>query len=198
MSNVPVATTSNILVGSARLLVAPIGTALPTVSSAGVLTWPAAWKEQGATEKGTDLTYTPTFTDFNVDESPSAVGAALKSEKAVISAVLAEVTMANLATAISASTSTPTAPAVGVAGTTELDIGGAPVVLHMVGLEGISPSGLPRYVIGWKALASAAVKQAFQRATPTNIPLSLQLMADLTKAPGQQLLKIVNIDAAGS
>jgi hypothetical protein len=197
MSNVPVATTSNILVGSARLLVAPLGTALPTVSSAGVLTWPAVWKEQGATEKGTDLTYTPSFTDLNIDEAASPVGAVLKSEKTVVSCSLAEVTMNNLSTAVSASTSTTVEAGASVAGTTELDAGGAPVVYHMVGLEGVSPAGLPRYFVGYKAMATAAVKLAFQRATPTNIPLSLSLMADLTKPAGQQLFKIVNIDAAG-
>lgn len=198
LNNSPVITSANVLYGSARLLIAPLGTALPTVATTGAITWPAAWKECGATDKGTELQYSPSYTDVKVDESASPIGKILTTEKITISTALAEMTMTNLANAIAATTMTATAPGVGTAGTEEVDLGSGTVKYCMVGLEGVSPKQLPRYIVGYKALASAAVKLAFARTTPGNIPLSLELQADTTKALGQQLCKIVDITAVGS
>jgi hypothetical protein len=197
MGNRPVTTSANVMAASARILIAPLGTALPTVATTGVLTWVAAWKECGATEKGTDLSYTPSLTDVKIDESASPIAKLLASEKCILSCVLAESTLINLGNAIAADTQTITAPGVGTPGSTEMDLGGGAVAEVMVGLEGLNPTGLPRYLVGYKAVASAAVKLAFQRAAITTVPLSIELLADTTKALGSQLVKIVDITAIG-
>ena len=138
MPNTPTVTSANVLVGSARLLVAVLGTALPTVTPAtGALTWVEAWKEVGATEKGTDISYTPSVGDIKVDESPAPIGKILTTEKAIISATLAEATLTNLQRAISASTLTTVVAGSAVAGTTEVDVGSGLLTYCMVGLEGI-------------------------------------------------------------
>jgi hypothetical protein len=199
MSNTPVTTSANVLVGSARLLVAVLGTALPTVTPAtGALTWLPAWKEVGATEKGTDISYTPTIGDIKIDESAAPIGKLLTTEKCIISATLAEATLLNLQRSISASKLTTVVAEADVAGTTVVDVGSGVLTYCMVGLEGIGPGGLPRFIIGYKAMAAAAVKMAFARTTQTNIPIQFELLADTSKPLGEQLYKIVNIDAVAT
>ena len=195
--NSPVVNSANVLIGSARLLVAPIGTPLPTIV-ANALVWVAAWKEVGATAKGTDIAYSPTYADVKVDESASPIGKILTTEKTVISCSMAEATLTNLSRAIAASTFTATPAGALQCGLEEVDAGSGMAINCMVGLEGIGTKGFARYIIGYKALASAAVKLAFARTTQTDIPLSLELLADTTQPLGKQLFKMVDIVAVAT
>lgn len=195
MGNITQGTAANVLVGPARLLVAPSGSTLPTWV-AGVLTWDPTWLEVGYTDKGTDLAYTPTVTDIDVDEETAPVKKILTKEKAIISCSMAEATLKNISRAISASIFTATPAGVGTPGLEEVDVGTGTLQECMVGLEGISPKGFERYIVGYRALAQSAVKMAFQRTTKTSIPLELDLLADSSKALGKRLYKMVDKVAA--
>lgn len=196
MGNIVAGTTSNIIVGPARILIAPIGTAVPaTPTSTTAITWNAAFKEVGYTQKGVDLTYTPTVKDITVDEEMAAVKRVLTSEKLTISAALSEATLKNLNYAISASTLTTTPPGVSQVGVDEVHIGSGSMVEWIVGLEGLSPEGFPRIFVGYRGQCAAAVKLAFQRTTETTIPFEVEFLADSTQAVGSRLCKIIDITA---
>lgn len=191
--NTPQGTAANVLVGPARMLVAPIGSDLPTLDGTeDPVTWPAAWEEVGYTDSGTDLTYNPTVKDINVDEEMAPVKKILDAEKATISCKCAEATLTNLNRAISASTLTPAAADASHAGIETLELGSGSLNEVMVGLEGLSPAGKQRVVIGFRAMAQANVQMAFKRGDKTITPLELGLLADSTKAKGKRLLKIVD------
>ena len=195
MPNYPQApNVNNVLVGPARILVAPIGTTLPTLDgSQDHPTWPAGWTEVGYTESGTDLAYNPSIKDIMVDEEKAAVKKILDTEKATITSKLAEATMKNLATAISAALySTGTADGTHAA-TEQIDVGSGEVAPVMVGFEGINPNGGPRILIGYKAITQANVQLSFKRAAATIIPVDFGLTADSTQAKGKRLFKMVDI-----
>jgi hypothetical protein len=200
MSNLPQGDTSQVTIAPARILVAPLGTALPPINAA-TLVWPPAWKEVGYTEKGTDITPTPTITDFNVDELMSPAKKMTTAEKCVISAVLAQPTLQNLRYALAALSDVDVAdPDSTHPGTKRVTYGGGALQEVMIGLEGLSPEVDPdtgvnywRMFVGYRAMASAAVKLAFGRTVMTTIPFQIELLADGTKDPGEQLFEMVDM-----
>jgi len=199
MSNKPAGSASNVIVGPARMLVAPIGTTLPTLDgTVDPITWDVAWKEVGYTDDGTKLSYQPTLKEILVDEEPAPVKRALDTEKATISANCAESTVQNLNYAISASTLTSSAADTTHAQLATLDVGGGALNEVMVGLEGLSPAGMQRIIIAYRAQAQANVQLQFKRGDKTIIPVELALLADSTKPAGSNLLKIVDILAPHS
>jgi stage V sporulation protein SpoVS len=199
MSNYTTGTVANIIVEPARILIAPIGTAVPaTPTSATTVTWDTAFKEVGYTQKGIDLTYTPTFKDINVDEEMAAVKQILTAEKATVSAVLSEATLKNLSYAIAASTLTVTPAGASQVGVSELHVGSGTQVEHIIAFEGKSPQGFPRIFVGYRGLCAAAVKLAFQRTTETTINFEVNLLADSNQSAGSRLFKIIDITAVAT
>ncbi len=183
MGNTPQGTAANVCVGSARLLVAPIGSTVPVLDgSIYPITFDAAWKEVGYTEKGTNFAYNPTIKDIMVDEEMAAIKKILDGEKCNISATLAESTMQNLNRAISASILTATDPDVAT-----VEFGSGDITEVMVALEGLSPAGKQRIIIGYRALATANVQMTFQRGAATLLPVDFALMPDSSKAKGKRL-----------
>lgn len=194
MPNFPVGTAANVLVGPARILVAPKGTALPTVDgTVNPITWAAAWKEVGYTDAGTELSYSPTIKDIKVDEEMAPVQKLLDEEKAMLSAALAETTLQNLNYAVTASIYTATPADVTHAQLARIDIGSGSIAEVMVGFEGISPAGLQRIMVGYRAIGQANMKMAFKRTDKTLFPVEWGLLADSTKAAGKRLIMIVDI-----
>lgn len=95
---------SNLALGPAILYVAPFGTAEPTdasVTPTGYLTPPGgAWTDVGGTDGGVSFEVDSTYQDLQVDQLTMMVGARLTEMKMTVTAKLAEVTLANLNTAL--------------------------------------------------------------------------------------------------
>jgi len=198
MANLTQGTASEVIVGPARLLIAPIGSTIPTLTSATVV-WDAAWKECGYTDAGTDFSYAPSVKDIDVDEEASPVKKLLDKEKANITAKLAQATLDNLHAAISASKlSTAAAAGGGFVGTKTVKVGTGLLTETMVGLEGLSPEGFWRVIIGYRAIAQANVQLAFKRTDKTVIPVDFGLLADSTKPAGERLFLMVDMIAAAT
>lgn len=193
MSNTPTGVASEVLVGPARLLIAPIGSTLPTLDgSVDPVIWDAAWKEVGYTEDGTMLAYNPTVKDIMVDEEMAPVKKILDAEKATISCKASQSTLKNLNATIAASTYTHVAAGAN-AETTTLEVGSGVLTEIMVGLEGLSPAGKQRIIIGYRGMPQANVSLSFKRSDKTVTPIEIGLLADSTKAVGKRLFKIVDI-----
>jgi hypothetical protein len=193
MSNFPAGTAANVLVGPARILVAPKGTALPTLDGTqNPVVWPAAWKEVGYTEAGTELAYSPTIKDIKVDEEMAPVQKVLDEEKAMLSASLAETTLQNLNFAVTASILTLSPADATHAQLARLDVGSGTITEVMVGFEGISPAGLQRIMVGYRAIGQANMKMGFKRTDKTVFPVEWGLLADSTKPVGKRLYAMVD------
>lgn len=195
MGNVTSGAAAEVIVGPARILVAPTGTALP-VFTANPVVWDDAWKESGYTDAGVELQYKPTFKDIEVDEEMAPVKKVLTKEDATITTSLAQATLDNLATAISASKLEKTSASGSAVGISEFNVGSGAPQECMVAMEGLSPNGFWRVIIGYRAMAQSAVKMAFKRTDKTSINFELGLLADSTKDAGERLLKIVDMTAA--
>jgi hypothetical protein len=185
MGNTPTGTVSNVAVGSARLLIAPIGSPVPTLDgSVYPVVFDAAWKEVGYTEAGTAFAYNPTFKDIMVDEELATILKMLDGEKCNITANLAESTMENLNKAISASLLVTDDPDVKV-----VHFGSGDPVEVMVALEGLAGinNNKQRIIIGYRAISTANVQMAFKRAGMTVLPVDFSLMPDSTKDKGKRL-----------
>jgi hypothetical protein len=199
MSNIPQGTAANVLYGPAKLLIAALGTTLPTLDgTVNPITWPAGWNETGFTEDGTTLNYNPTIKDIMVDESMAPVAKVLDAEKASFSAKLAEATLTNLNKAISASILTNTAADATHAQIRRVDVGSGSLTKFMVGFEGINEAGFQRIWVGYIAIASANVSLAFKRSGNLVVPVEFALLNDSTKAIGKQLFAAVDILAPHS
>lgn len=106
----PIAVTaSNIALGPARLYVAPFGTSPPADSAVtpnGPTNPPSApWTDVGGTDGGVAFAADGTYTDLAVDQIIMPVGARLTDLKMSITTKMAEVTLANLTTALNSITS---------------------------------------------------------------------------------------------
>lgn len=188
-------TAENVIQGSGKMYIAPIGTALPTLSTSTTLplVWPAGWKAVGYTDDGVTIAYTPTFKDVVVDEEMAPIDKILTAEKAVISAKLAEATLVNLKNAISGST---LATAKGSPeDTTTLKVGSSAANNKvMVGFEGPAPSTQQtRVVIAYKAKAIGAISLHYQRTDKLTILGEFEVLADPTKPAGERLFEIVDL-----
>lgn len=196
MSNLVQGSAANIIVGPARLLVAPSGTALPTLDgTVDPVTFVVAWKEVGYTDAGVQLAYTPGVKDIMVDEEMATVKKILDSEKCVLTTVLAEATLTNLSRAISASTLTQVAADVTHAQLDILEFGSGLLNEIMVAMEGLNQAGKQRIIIGYRAVAEANVQSTFKRNDKLMFPVQFGLLADSTKTAGKRLVKMVDLVA---
>ena len=95
---------ANLVLGPARLYVAPFGSTEPldsTVTPNGPTTPPGApWTDVGGTNGGVTFEADNTYTDLEVDQIVMKVGARLTEMKMTVTAKLAEMTLANLQTSL--------------------------------------------------------------------------------------------------
>jgi hypothetical protein len=154
---------SQILAGPGLIYIAPLGTAFPALTFP--LVWPAAWFQVGYTDAGVDATYTPTIKELYVDEAAAVVGDILEKEKFTIAAHLAEISLTNLAQAISASTYTPATP--------QVSVGSLPLSYIMVGVVGPAPDTFNnRVILVSKALTTVGVAMKITRKDKQVLPVS--------------------------
>jgi hypothetical protein len=178
----------------ARLLVAPIGTAIPTLDgTVDPVVFAAAWKEVGYTDQGVQISYQAGIKDITVDEEMAPVKKILDTEKASISTVLAEATLTNLDNAIAAAILSKAAGDGTHARLETLDVGSGTLTENMVALEGKNQAGKQRIVIGYRSVPEANISMSFRRAEKTMIPISFGLIADPTQVAGKRLFKIVDL-----
>lgn len=165
---------TQIVSGSGKLYVAPLGSALPTLDahSEFPVVWPVAWSAVGYTEDGIDLSYTPTVKPLHVDEETAPVADVLTEEKVHIAAKLSESTLLNLSRAVSACTYTDDSSA---ESDINVKIGSKPLTYTMVGIEAPAPgTNLKRVIVMKKAIATAPVVLKIQRKDKVVIPVNFE------------------------
>lgn len=95
---------ANLVLGPARLYVAPFGTTEPldsTVTPNGTTTPPASpWTDVGGTDGGVSFETDLSYTDLSVDQIIMSVGARLTDMKMSVITKLSEITLGNLNTAM--------------------------------------------------------------------------------------------------
>ena len=154
---------SQVIAGPGLIYLAPLGTALPTLTGAAPV-WGAGWYQAGYTDAGIDAIYTPTIKEIYVDEQAAPVLDILEKEKFVVQAHLAEANLVNLQSAISASTLT-TSPL-------QIQGGSDPLVYTMVGVQGPAPNGNIRVILMQKAITTVAVSMKITRKDKVVFPVS--------------------------
>jgi len=129
---------SNILKTGATLYFAPLGTALPPITTLGAgVAWPAPWARLGFTAEAVKLTYADERALIEIEESLSAIEDWRVKEELSLETKLSEV-IADYLQLVVGGTVTTTAAASGVAGYEELNVGGvARVTQYAVGFEGV-------------------------------------------------------------
>lgn len=180
--------------GSGKLYVAPLGTALPTVDASGEfpVVWPMGWVAVGYTEAGIDAAYAPSMKELTVDEEAAVVGDILQTEKFTVSAQLAEATLANLNRAISASSLVDHSASLG---DVHLSAGSLPLTYTMVGIEAPAPgTDKVRLIIVQKAIAKANVSMKIQRKDKVIFPCEF----DARKLSGIALFDIYDLTSTAS
>jgi hypothetical protein len=188
MSNITQGVAAEVLVGSARLLVAPLGTTLPTLDgTVDPVVWDAAFKEVGYTEDGVTMAYNPTVKDIMVDEVMAPIRKLNDGEKCTIGAKLAQSTLENIGRGISASTWTHHVADGTHAEYATLEVGSGQLAEFIIGVEGLAPNGYQRIIIAYRGMAQSNVSLTFKRSDKVLTPVEFGLLADSTKDPGKQL-----------
>lgn len=168
---------ANLVLGPAKLYVAPFGTTEPldtAVTPSGVGSNPGgSWTDVGGTDGGVSLMVENGYTDLVVDQLIMPVGARLTDMKMTIATKMAEITLANLNTTMNNIGATG-----GGSGYSTLDI--------QVGTSSTQPSYLAMIIDGWaaqlntgqaalrriivrKLLAEVKVSMAFDRKTQQSL-----------------------------
>jgi len=183
---------SDIIVTSARLWRAPVGTALPAESLAVDAAWPSGWIDVGYTLEPVKAAYTFDVLDVMVQQEMGSVKRIRVKEALKLATVLAELTAANLALAF-AGDAVSVAPAGGTPGYEEFSVGGKyELPESMWGLEGsyVNEDGelQPIRVFVWRATAAAGGELAFNREAVAGVPLEVSALHDRTKAKGKRLM----------
>jgi len=183
---------SDIIVTSARLWRAPVGTTLPADTLAVDAAWPAGWIDVGYTLEPVKASYTFDVLDVMVQQEMGAVKRIRVKEALKLATVLAELTAANLALAFAGDAAT-VAPTATTPGYEEFSVGGTYELPESAwGLEGsyVDEDGelRPIRVFVWRATAAAGGELAFNREAVAGVPLEVSALHDRTKAKGKRLM----------
>lgn len=163
---------TNLIAGPAELWVAVFGGT--AVEPTGPTTVPGAgWTNVGGTTGGIRLVCDREFFTLEVDQIVQRVGSVPTGEDFSIQTSLAEATLENFGTAMNKLAADITTAAsvktLELGGTLP---GGTPNYVAVL-LDGRAPNGKKRRVTLRKALSTASVEQAYQKAGQTVIPLTL-------------------------
>lgn len=97
-------TTSNLVLGPAKLYSGAFGAAEPADSAVNATPAASAWTDVGGTMGGATLTVTQTYTELEVDQVVDSVGRRLTKREFDITTQLAEPTLTNLNTCLNGGT----------------------------------------------------------------------------------------------
>lgn len=154
-------TTTNLLMGPAKVYIAPFGTTEPLNADIELA---AEWTDVGGTLDGANINIEQTYTELLVDQIAMRVGSRLTSQNVSVTVNMAEATLANMRVA--------TNTAAGAGTTFELDptISNAEPNYVAVIFEGQRPGGGNRRFIIRRALSIEAIEMAFTKDGQTVIP----------------------------
>lgn len=158
---------ANLVLGPARLYVAPFGSTEPADSAVtpnGPSSPPSSpWTDVGGTDGGVTFEVDNTYTDLTVDQLTMNVGARLTEMKMTVTAKLAEITLANLQTALNSIGTTGSG-----SGYSTLDI--------PVGSSSTQPSYAALIIDGWAPTLStgaAALRRVIVRKVLSQVKATL-------------------------
>lgn len=158
---------ANLVLGPARLYVAPFGSTEPADSAVtpnGPTNPPSApWTDVGGTDGGVTFEVDNTYTDLTVDQLTMNVGARLTEMKMTVTAKLAEMTLANLQSALNSIGTTGSG-----SGYSTLDI--------PVGSSSTQPSYAALIIDGWAPTLStgaAALRRVIVRKVLSQVKATL-------------------------
>ena len=180
---------ANILVGVAKLYVAPEGEAEPDITGDSI-TWGGNWAELGFSEDGVAAEYTPEFFDAVIDQALTPVKRVLTAESLILRIGLAEADLDRLSIAISGAAFSTIAQGSGQSAQDVIKIGGGAAVVKKLGFEGKSPEGGFRVMFVHRVNSIEAVAQSYKKGEKTIFPVAFAALADLAKAAGEQLCQI--------
>lgn len=172
----------NLVMGPARLYVAPFGSTEPTDASVtpnGTTTPPSSpWTDVGGTEGGVTFEVDNTYTDLEVDQIIMPVGARLTAMKFTLTTKLSEMTLANLNTALNSVATT--ASGTGYS-TMDIQVGSSAsqptyAALIMDGWAPLLSTGSPalRRVIVRKVLSQAKATLTADKKTQQSLDVTMQ------------------------
>lgn len=158
---------ANLIMGPARLYVAPFGTTEPTDASVtpnGTTTPPSSpWTDVGGTDGGVTFEVDNTYTPLNVDQVIMEVGARLTDMKMQVTTKLSEITLSNLQTVLNNIGTTNTGT-----GYETMDIA--------VGTSATQPSYAALIIDGWAPMLSTgqpALRRVIVRKVLSQVKASL-------------------------
>lgn len=193
-------TTSDIIIGPARILYAPLGEALPDENSVGYGgDWAGNWNEIALTKTPFSMNRDISTFDVMVEQSTLPVKRSVTEEKVAYETTLAEFTGAYLQLAMEG-TLTPTPAGVGQVGKEELMAGGqAKLTERTWAVEGLyedaNGNKFPIRIQIWRATAVLNGELQFAKGDSAGIPLRIEALGDLTKPVGQQLFIVQKVTA---
>jgi hypothetical protein len=164
---------ANLVLGPAKLYVAPFSTSEPADSAVtpnGYLTPPGgSWVDVGGTDGGITFETDLTYTDLEVDQIIMPVGSRLTAMAMMVTAKLSEMTLTNMSTALNAITTTGSGSGYS---TLDITVGSAatqPTYIGMI-VDGWAPftvGGTPalRRIIVRKVLSQAKIQLTFDKKT---------------------------------
>lgn len=171
-------TASNLVLGPATLYIAQFGATEPVDA---VIAPAVAWTDLGATTDGVTISIAPDFTEIVADQVVDRVGSRMTSRSITVATNLAEVTLDNLKTALTAGTVTS-----GTGKKTfDLNVAtsGEPAYSALL-IDGIAPGGKKRRIIVRKALSTDNVEFAYAKDNQTVYSVTFTAhYVDATKAP---------------
>lgn len=158
---------ANLVLGPARLYVAPFGSTEPADSAVtpnGPSNPPTSpWTDVGGTDGGVTFEVDNTYTDLTVDQLTMNVGARLTEMKMTVTAKLAEITLANLQSALNSIGTTGSG-----SGYSTLDI--------PVGSSSTQPSYAALIIDGWAptlTTGAAALRRVIVRKVLSQVKATL-------------------------
>jgi hypothetical protein len=157
---------TNVLVGQARVFVAPYNPVVPVTLPAETValggTWPAPWVPIGATEAGVSLLFKRETEDVMIEEQLTPIVTNTKSVDLRVNTTLSEDTLQTMKLAFGGGTITVTAASSGVIGKETLVIS-SDLDQLVVGMEGVNKYGFYRRVLIPLITSAADVEAVYRR-----------------------------------
>lgn len=194
---------SDIIIGSAVLYRAAVGTALPDPNTVGYgADWGGDWTKFGLTNAPITANHEKETYDVMVEQSTLPVKRAVTDENFRIETALVEITASNLQSFMGGTVTTTPAGASQV-GMEELVTGGEVQLQESTwAIEGLYQNDageqFPVRIQIYRATAVINGDLEFSKAKEVGIPLQINALADLSKSVGQQLILFQKITAAAT
>lgn len=197
-------TSDSVLVAEAAVLYAPMATALPDETSVAWNTFGSwtGWTMLGYTTQASTFSYSYDVFEVDVQQSLAPIKRRKTGEAVAISTALAQFEGALLALALSGTNATVAAGA-GQKGWDRVIMGGDPALdEYMFALEGwredAAGAKQPVRVFMHRGTITVNGEIPFDKNAVTAIPITINGLADSTKAVGAQLLEIHVVTAAAT